>query len=111
MSHAAKIVMGVLMLLPALYVGSCSSVERQHEKAFAQVKEGDIEQQVIVVMGEPADRETPGNRLTKYGAPECQAPCVERLWYPNKLSLAGEAWSVDLDAAGHVMHTARIVSP
>jgi hypothetical protein len=111
MSRTAKIVMGVLVLIPSLYVCSCGGIEHRHEHAFARVKEGDTEQQVIAVMGEPTDRETPSNRLAKYGAPECQAPCVQRLWYPNKLSLAGEAWSVDLDAAGHVVHTAHLVSP
>jgi hypothetical protein len=82
-----------------------------NEKAIAHIQEGDTEQQVIAAMGEPADRETATNRLAKYGAPECRAPCVQRLWYTNKLSLAGEAWSVELDAAGHVVRTAHFVSP
>ena len=111
MRNAAKLIVGAIVLIPVLYLGSCGVITHQHEKAFAQVKEGNTEQQVIAVMGEPADRETPSNRLAKYGAPECQAPCVQRLWYPNKLSLAGEAWSVELDGAGRVVHTAHITSP
>lgn len=111
MSKATQIIVGAIVLIPVLYLGSCGLLTHQHEKAFAQVKEGDTEQQVIAAMGEPADRETASNRLVKYGAPECKAPCVQRLWYPNKLSLAGEAWSVDLDAGGHVVHTAHITSP
>lgn len=111
MSQATKIIVGAVILIPVLYLGSCGVMTHQHEKAFAQVKDGDTEQQVIATMGEPADRETPSNRLAKYGAPECQEPCVQRLWYPNKLSLAGEAWAVELDGSGHVVRTAHMTSP
>lgn len=111
MSTAAKIIVGSVILVPLLYIGACSAISHQRDRGFAQVKEGDTEQQVIAAMGEPSDRETASNRLAKYGLPECQAPCVQRLWYLNKLGLVGEAWSVELDASGHVVHTAHIVSP
>ena len=72
----------------------------------------DTEAQAITVMGKPADPETAdGTRLMKYGAPECKAPCAQRLWYPNKPSMAGEAWAADLDESERVVHTAHIVSP
>lgn len=111
MSASVKIVVGIIVLIPLLYIGSCSVVSHQRERGFDQVKEGDTEQHVIRVMGEPADRETPSHRMVKYGAPECIAPCVQRLWYPNKLSLMGEAWSVELDGEGKVVHTAHLTSP
>lgn len=111
MSHAAKVVMGVVVLLPTLYVGSCSVVEHQHEEAFAQVKEGDTERKVIAVLGEPADRETPSHRIASYGSPECTSPCAQRLWYPNRMGLMGEAWAIELDGEGKVVHTAHLTSP
>lgn len=111
MSTGAKIVVGIIVLIPVFYFGSCSVITHQREHGFEQVKAGDTEEQVIAAMGEPTDRETARKRFAKYGAPECQGPCVQRLWYPNKLSLAGEAWAVELDGSGHVVHTAHITSP
>jgi hypothetical protein len=112
MGTIAKIVVGIIILIPVLYIGSCTVISHQREHGLAQVKNGDSEQQVIQVMGQPADRETAGgNRVAKYGAPECKAPCAQRLWYPNPISPAGEAWSVDLDVSGHVIATDHIVSP
>ena len=111
MSKAAKIVVGIIVLIPVLYIGSCSVLSHQREKGFDQVKEGDTEAQVIQVMGEPIDRETPSHRIASYGAPECKAPCAQRLWFPNKLSLAGEAWAVELNGDGKVVHTAHLTSP
>ncbi|MGN6320334.1 MAG: hypothetical protein ACTHNE_01290 [Dyella sp.] len=111
MSVSVKIVVGLIVVIPLLYIGSCSAVSHQRERGFDQVKEGDTEQHVIQVMGQPTDRETPSYRLAKYGAPECAAPCVQRLWYSNKMSLIGEAWSVELDGAGKVVHTAHLTSP
>lgn len=112
MGATAKVVVGIIILIPVLYIGSCSVISRQREHGLAQVKKGESEQQVIQAMGQPADRETAGgHRVAKYGAPECKAPCAQRLWYPNPISLAGEAWSVDLDVSGHVVATDHIVSP
>ena len=113
MKHtAAKFVLAIILLVPLLFVGSCSVISHQRESGFAQVNEGDTEQQVIGKMGAPTDRETSsGPRLIKYGAAACIAPCAQRLWFPNKLSLAGEAWAVDLDGSSKVVHTAHIVSP
>lgn len=111
MTTVAKIVAGIIALIPVLYIGSCSVINHQRERGFDQVKVGDTEAQVIAAMGEPVARETASNRLAKYGAPECQGPCSQRLWYPNKLSLAGEAWAVELDGSGRVVHTAHVTSP
>ncbi len=110
MSTTAKIVVGIIVLIPALYIGSCSVIDHQREHGFDQLKTGDSETQVIAAMGEPVARETASKRLAKYGAPECQGG-AQRLWYPNKLSLAGEAWAVELDGSGRVVHTAHVTSP
>jgi hypothetical protein len=109
---APLIIGGIIVLIPALYFTSCAVVSGQKAKAFEHVKVGDTESQVINVMGQPKDRETNGGpRLTKYGLAACTAPCAQRLWYPNGMSLAGEAWTVELDASGHVVHTAHVTSP
>lgn len=112
-TRKAPMVVGtILILIPVLYFTSCSIVSNQKARAFERVHLGDTEQQVIETMGVPTDREiSTGRRLVKYGIAACTTPCTQRLWYPNNLSLAGEAWSIEFDATGHVVHTAHIASP
>lgn len=105
------IVGGILTVIPLLYLASCGINSVRTARAFERVHLGDTEQQVILTMGEPVDRETASSRLAKYGVPACTAPCARRLWYPNSLSLAGEAWSVDIGSDGQVVHTDHITSP
>ncbi|APG03669.1 hypothetical protein BJI69_06960 [Luteibacter rhizovicinus DSM 16549] len=51
-----------------------------------------------------------GRGYTKYEDTGCKSPCVERLWFENKLSLV-EAWSIDIDREGRVVDKGRWVSP
>lgn len=112
-NRKAPLIVGtIIVLIPVLYFTSCGVVSSQKAKAFEHVETGDTEQQVIDIMGQPQDRETSaGPRLAKYGVAACTAPCAQRLWYPNGMSLAGEAWAVELDVSGHVVHTAHVTSP
>jgi hypothetical protein len=103
---------GILVLILVFYMVACSVVSSRKAQAFERIHLGDTQQEVIKIMGNPADRETAGgSRLTKYGVSACTAPCAQRLWYPNKLSLTGDAWFVDLSASGQVVHAAHITSP
>ena len=112
LSKTAKMVVAAMVLLPVLSVSSCSAISNIHGHDFAKVKEGDMAPQVIAVMGQPSDREwSGGRRVLAYGAPDCTKPCVQRLWYLNRLSLVGEAWMIELNGQGRVVRTAYIVSP
>lgn len=111
MSKSLKLEIVVLVLIPLLYFASCSVISNHHDRGFAKVRLGDQESQVIAAMGEPSDRETAGEAGHTHGEAACSVPCVQRLWYLNNLSLAGEAWFVDLGESGRVMHTAHLVSP
>lgn len=112
MSRAVTAVIAVVVMLPVLYITSCSAISHVHEHDFAQVKEGDVEAHVIIAMGQPSDEERAGGRsVPQYGAPECKSPCVRRLWWINRLSLVGEAWMIELDGEGRVVRTAYIESP
>lgn len=100
------------MLVPFAYITSCSVISQVHDRDFARVKEGDQRARVIAIMGEPSDTEAVGGRrVPQYGVQECKAPCAERLWYLNRLSLVGEAWAIELDGRGRVVRTAFIESP
>ena len=106
------IVGGMIVLIPALYFTSCGVISGQKADAVERVHVGDTEQHVVSVMGQPADRETNGSpRLIKYAAPACTASCALRLWYPNGISLAGEAWSVEFDFQGKVIRKSHLTSP
>lgn len=106
------IVGGIIVSIPVIYLTSCSVISGWKAKTFERVHLGNTEQQVIDVMGKPTDRETnDGPQLIKYGAIICKSPCAQRLWYSNRISLVGEAWLVELDASGHVVHTAHLTSP
>ncbi|MFC3651913.1 hypothetical protein ACFONN_10200 [Dyella humi] len=112
MSKIVELIVGAVVLAPLLYITSCSVISRVHERDFAQVKGGDVEVQVITAMGQPSDEERAGGRsVPRYGAPQCVAPCVRRLWWFNRLSLVGEAWMIELNGQGRVVRTAYIVSP
>jgi hypothetical protein len=112
MSKVVKVVVATVVLAPVLYITSCSAISHVHNRDFADVKEGDMAPQVIDVMGQPSDREwADGRRVPAYGAPDCTEPCVQRLWYLNRLSLVGEAWMIEMDGHGRVTRTAYIVSP
>jgi hypothetical protein len=107
-----KVVVGALVLAPLLYITSCSVISHVHDGAFVHVNEGDTEVQVIAAMGRPSDREWAGGRhVPQYGAPDCASPCVQRLWYLNRLSLVGEAWMIELDGKGRVVQTSFVESP
>ncbi|WP_333676652.1 hypothetical protein [Dyella sp.] len=112
MSTITRIFVGLVVFVPFLYITSCSVISRVHEHDFALVKEGDAEAHVITTMGQPSDEERAGGRrVPRYDAPECVAPCVQRLWYLNRLSIVGEAWMIELSDQGRVVRTAYIVSP
>lgn len=112
MSTTSRIAAMVTMAVPVLYIGSCSAITHMREHGFAHIKKGNTESQAIAAMGLPFDREIAGiRRLPQHGAPECVSPCSQRLWYPNRLTLTGEAWAIDLDKSGRVVDTAHITSP
>lgn len=112
MSTITRVFVGLVVFVPFLYITSCSVISHVHEHDFAQVKEGDVEAHVISTMGSPSDEERAGGRrVPHYGAPNCTSPCVQRLWYLNRLSLVGEAWVIELDERGRVARAVFIESP
>ncbi len=111
MAKAVRLAAWTLCLTPVLYFTACSIVSNHRDQGFARVRLGDNEVRVIAAMGKPSDREAAGSVGHNHGAASCSAPCAQRLWYLNNLSLAGEAWFVDLGESGQVVDTARLVSP
>ncbi|MEF9406635.1 MULTISPECIES: hypothetical protein [Ralstonia solanacearum species complex] len=109
-SKKKVILLGVLML-PVFYVASCEYISKTGRGAFEAVNIGDTRTSVIQNFGQPSHVEHPGLLYDAYAASPCKAPCAERLWFENRLSIGIEAWSVELDNGGRVVHKAYWMSP
>lgn len=103
--------MWAIAAAPFLYASSCAYISHSKGKAFDRINIGDTEEQVIRVAGSPSFREQPGKLYTPYASQECQKPCVERLWFENRLSLDGEAWVIELGDSSQVIHKTYFLSP
>lgn len=101
----------VIALVPIAYVASCSYNSYRGNAAMAQIKNGDSERQVIALFGLPTTRERQNASYPRYVNDKCIDPCVERLWFQNKLSIADEAWFVTVDKDRRVLDSAHLISP
>lgn len=107
-----KILLWGFLLLPILYVSTCSYFSQRKTRGFEAINVGDAEGEVIRLLGKPSLREKAGDRpFGRYSSYACVLPCSERLWYENPLAFVGEAWSVELDKDQRVIKTIRWVSP
>jgi len=108
----SKILLWGILLLPILYVSTCSYISHRGTTAFNAINVGDAEEKVVGVLGEPSVREKVGEPpFSRYSSYACMTPCSERLWYENRLGFVGEAWSVDLNANRKVIDKAQWMSP
>jgi hypothetical protein len=92
-------------------VGGCSYVVTGYERAFETTADGDTLGQVLSRFGEPGVREQPGAPFLRYATAPCNGGCSVRLWWEHPVLRGLEAWSVDLDRTGRVVHKAHWVSP
>jgi hypothetical protein len=104
-------VRAAIALIPLGYVAACSYESHRGEAAMAGVKNGDSEEKVIGFFGPPTTREHQGDGYRRYVDDACVDPCVERLWFENRLSIVDEAWFVALDRDRRVLKTAHLISP
>lgn len=95
-----------------VYWGGCAFISNARDNAFDLVQVGDTESSVIGLFGvAPSARERPETLFTRYATQPCRSPCVERLWFENRLSFDTEAWSVEMDQSGRVLKKTRWASP
>jgi hypothetical protein len=100
----------LLLASPILYVATCSYISENWSDKFKRIHIGDTKATVIAVFGKPTNTELPDIVYPSYGYRECQDPCVERLWYRNRLGL-DEAWEFEIDKDNRVIDTGYWVSP
>lgn len=110
-AHPGWIAVGATGLIIVGYMATCLYVRAMRQSSFNSVKIGDQGETVIAQFGIPSVRETPDKPFLRYASTNCQAPCVERLWFENRLALDIEAWSVSLGNDGRVVEKYHWVSP
>lgn len=92
-------------------IGGCSYVAARYERAFDATAVGDSLAQVLSRFGDPGVTERRGAPFMRYAASACSGDCSLRLWWEHPILRGLEAWSVEVDAAGRVVHKAHWVSP
>jgi hypothetical protein len=105
------IAVGASIVVVLLYAGTCMYVRAKRQEAFNSIKVGDAADSVVARFGNPSVRERPEKLFPRYASTKCQAPCVERLWFENRLALDLEAWSVSLGSDGKVVEKYHWISP
>lgn len=110
--NMARIALVAVVLVPILYVSTCSVISTRRAEGFAAVNFGDTKIQVLRALGTPSVLErADGKYFSRYGAKACIAPCTERFWFENRMTLDSEAWSVEFDNSGRVIKKSHWVSP
>ena len=94
-----------------LYLAACTYIHIKHQNAFDSINIGDTADSVMARFGNPSVREGPERLFSRYASAKCVSPCVERLWFENRLALDLEAWSVSLGSDGKVVDKYHWVSP
>ena len=111
-SNVGKVTGLSLTALVVLYVGSCTYNSEVGQRNFKGIRVGDSLDDVLQVMGEPAVTQVRGEDAPRgYDGTHCEASCSERIWYLNRMSLMGEAWSFEIDEKGRVHSAAYWISP
>ena len=89
---------GFVLLVVAVvisYIAACVYISNQRDKAFDAVKPGDKREKVLALFESSFVVENNDSPFLRYASTTCVAPCRERLWFENRLTLDTEAWSVE----------------
>ena len=100
-----------MIFMSLAYVTTCIYIRMNRQEAYDSVRIGDTTDSVIPRFGEPSVREGREKIFARYASSKCEMPCVERLWFENRLAFDIEAWSVSIGADGKVVKKYHWVSP
>jgi hypothetical protein len=101
----------ILIVISLLYLTTSVYVGMKRRAAYNSIRIGDSASFVITQFGNPSVREQPDHPFARYASSKCESPCVERLWFENRLTLDIEAWSVSLGSDGRVVEKYHWISP
>jgi len=111
MTRVGKAIGILITVAPFLAVGGCAALVARYERAFEATTDGEQTSFVVDRFGEPTVRELPAEHYLRYAGRACQAPCALRLWWEHPVLRGIEAWSVEFDDSGKVVHKAHWISP
>jgi hypothetical protein len=107
----SKTVLYVGMLVIAAYLSIAWYRAHSMSATFEQISIGGTEASALAVLGDPSVREIPNKPFLRYATKPCRSPCVERLWFENRLLLDIEAWSVEVDDRHNIIRKTHWISP
>ena len=106
-----RTVLWAALVIPIVYISTCTLVAENKARAFNLINIGDAKLEVFRKLGNPSAREKAETLFSRYASQECKSPCVERLWFENRLALDLEAWSIELGEDNRVIKKTHWVSP
>ena|SRR5687768_805572 len=111
MKHLVSTAAAVVSIAVLVPIAGCTYVVSGYERAFERTSDGDSMLEVVSRFGAPSVRERQSTPFDRYVAKPCEAPCAERLWWEHPVLRGIEAWCVEFDVSGRVVHKAHLVSP
>ena len=103
---------GILIVICAMgFLSTCEYVSNKGNSAYKQVAVGDTLQTVRTRFDMPYATQSANVGFPGYTAEGCKPGCAQRIWFVNRWSLTGEAWSVDFDGSERVMGKYHWMSP
>lgn len=111
MIRSGKISFLLIASASIVFIGSCAIRVSSYKRAFDSTTDGESLQKVVERFGTPSIRELTTKPYLRYAMTGCKSPCAERLWWEHPILVDIEAWSVEFDSAGNVIHKVHWVSP
>lgn len=104
-------IVAILLVIIVTYGSACAYVRIKRQASYDSVRIGDTADVVLAQFGDPSVKEAPDKFFGRYASTKCRSPCVQRLWFENRLALDIEAWSVSLGSDGRVVEKNHWISP
>lgn len=91
-------------------VSACAYRVSQITEGFALAAKGESRNNATQELGTPGVVETPDQPFMVYASVPCTAPCAQRLWWEHPVLRGVEAWSMEFDSNGRMLHKAYWLS-
>jgi hypothetical protein len=109
--YGGRIICALGLCITLAFFSSCNYLSSKGNSAFESTNLGDSREAVIARFDMPFVAKASGVPFPRYAAKGCESPCVERLWFQNRMSFDTEAWSIDFGKQGYVIDKYHWNSP
>lgn len=111
MSGTQRTALFTLAGLTIISIGTCGHFASKYEQAFLATSDGETIAMVVGRFGKPSLVEENSKPFLRYASKPCEQPCAKRLWWEHPIKMDIEAWSVEFNSEGKVIHKAHWLSP